>query len=479
MTLPRAAGVDLADAPNDAVAPVSDSRAEPLSPPPRFFTVHQGDARRLELLLSRYSSPSHPLLTCTITSPPYGTLKDYGDPAQIGFGQPHDEYLVDMRRVFRSLHRHTRPDGSLWVVADTLRPPERRGGPWRMQLLPFELAREAESVGWILRDVVIWLKDKTLPWSGRGRMRNAFEYVLFFVRSPKFKYRVERLREPTDLEQWWVRYPERYNPQGKSPTNVWAVPIPVQGSWANTAVRHACPLPADLIERMLLLSSDEQDVVLDPFAGSGMVVAEATRLRRRGVGVELISRHVAAFHSTVLPEITERRGVDVLRERQQHSDALQRTITNLRIVKYPKAMLRTLREMEPTLPDPYALYVLASRRRDRDGRVRADLLIILRDSEISRGDEFRRAAAGAMRRRPASKFGISANVSIVSIAELTRVHRGRKLWAYLDGRTHSTVGRCTMTTVHEQAMKPSRHRVPVIVSNVEVHETPRRLLVEA
>ncbi len=305
---------------------VRDAAASPAVPPESFFTVHQGDARRLELLLSRHSSARKPLLTTTITSPPYGGLKNYGHRDQIGFGQRHDEYLLDMRRVFRALHTHTKRDGSLWVVADTLRQRRPEGEVWPIKLLPFELAREAEGEKWLLREIIIWLKDKTLPWSSRGRMRNSFEYILLFVKSDRFKYNVERLREPSDLEQWWVRYPERYNPQGKAPTNVWPVPIPVQGSWANTTIQHACPLPADLIERMLLISTDPGDVALDPFAGSGVVVAEAQRLKRRGLGVELIDEHIQAFHQTVLPEITQRRGTDLLQDLHARSDQLRRTI---------------------------------------------------------------------------------------------------------------------------------------------------------
>src|SRR5688572_13081507 len=90
--------------------------------PPGLLRLHHGDARRVEALLGPFSSESDPLLTCTITSPPYGNLKDYGHPDQIGYGQPYDEYLVEMRRIFRSVLKHTREDGAMWVVADTLRP---------------------------------------------------------------------------------------------------------------------------------------------------------------------------------------------------------------------------------------------------------------------------------------------------------------------------------------------------------------------
>src|SRR5438876_5336969 len=143
------------------------------TPPPGFWTVHQGDARKLEILLQAYSTSSEPLITCTITSPPYWKLKDYGHGDQIGWGQDYEDYLIDCRRILRALFRHTRSDGSLWLVADTLTKKESQHS--RVQPLPFDLMVQAEVAGWILRDLVIWKKDKTLPWSSKGRFRNTFE----------------------------------------------------------------------------------------------------------------------------------------------------------------------------------------------------------------------------------------------------------------------------------------------------------------
>lgn len=452
-----------------------DARAALKNAPREFFTVHSGDARRLELLLSSYSSPRRPLLTSTITSPPYAALKDYGDPNQIGYGQPFDEYLIDMRRVFRSIYRHTKQNGSMWVIADTVREKPTRGNLWPMQMVPFDLAQQAQGEGWILRDVIVWLKDKTLPWSSRGRLRNGFEYVLFFVKSARFKYHIDRLREPNDLEQWWVRYPERYNPQGKAPSNVWAVPIPVQGSWANTAIQHACPLPADLVERMVLLSTDKDDVVLDPFAGSGVVIAEAQRLKRRGLGVELVEEHISSFHSTVLPEITERRGADVVQELRARSDELQATVLDLRAVKYLKVVVLTAQQIDPTLPRPFAVYGFRSARPARDGRTSLELVVVLRDHDLDRSDDYLEAAERATHRRPASKFGITSQVRVVGVSGITRLHRGRTLWAYVGGQTHRAVTRCTSSTVGDLAEQKTRHEVPLVVSNVHVNEQPRRL----
>jgi DNA modification methylase len=445
----------------------------PSEPPPAFFTIHQADVRQLDQVLAPYSDAKHPLLTATVTSPPYGSLKDYGHPSQIGWKQPHDEYLVDLRRVFRGLCTHTRDDGSLWLVANTMRP--LTPGVRRLVLLPFELASEAESCGWILRDVIIWEKDKTRPWSSPGRLRNSFEYVLFFVKSARFKYRVERLREPLDLKRWWVKYPERYNPEGKTPANIWYAPIPVQGSWANTAIQHACPLPPDLVERMVLLSTDAGDVVFDPFAGSGVVVAEAERLARRGVGVELVEQYVKAFKTTVRPEIMTRRGDDVLIRRLEESARLKETILKLRVVKYGKVLAAAVRKKNPELPVPQAVFVLQrtlKRQVAQPHRLAlADVIFVLDGSDTIRSS-YLAAAGAAAKRQPASKFGVFGEIRVVGTDSLPALTRGRRLFLYREGRTHKTSG---MTNVRQlrKVVGESWVRAPLIVSNVEVSEDPR------
>ena len=323
-------------------------RSRSKKPPRALFTVHEGDARNLDHLLRDYSSPSDPLLTATITSPPYGDLKNYGHRDQIGFGQPYEEFLVELRRVFRTVHAHTREDGCLWVIADSLRPQDE--GLRRLEPLPFQIAEQLQEVGWTLREVIIWKKDKTLPWSGRGRLRNAFEYVLFFVKSASYKFHVDRLRDPDELEEWWVKWPERYNPAGKVPDNVWEFPIPVQGSWGATTIQHACPLPPDLVRRLVLLSTDPGDVVLDPFAGSGVVPAEAERLERNAIGVELVKKHITSYTRFVRPEILAR-GLSLSGESAAEPTDLTAKILNLRALKYPRVLMRGLLAAYPEFPD--------------------------------------------------------------------------------------------------------------------------------
>lgn len=425
------------------------------------------------MVLGRHSSTTQPLLTTTVTSPPYGALKNYGHPDQIGWGQRPDEYLVDVRRVLETLFRHTKRDGSLWLVVDTIRPRKSKG-LWNLRMLPFELASEAETAGWALRDVIIWQKDKSLPWSSRGRLRNSFEYVLFFVKTEQFKYRVERLRDPSELKRWWVKYPERYNPEGKVPSNIWYAPIPVQGSWRNTAIQHACPLPPDLVERMLLLSTDENDVVLDPFAGSGVVVAEAERLGRRGVGLELVESHVHSYFSTVRPEILRRRANDVVAGRMHDGAALRETILNLRTVKFPKSLMMSIRRAHPTLEEPVVAIVIRrklGRVTSRHQLIHADVFFGFPTDHGS--EEYAAAARAAWARKPASKFGVAGEVAVVGIPELGRLFRGRTMHLYEQGRTHQSSG--TVRYAELVARLQEAGELPLVASNVCVFEEPREI----
>ena len=279
------------------------------------------------------------------------------------------------------------------------------------------------------------------------------------------------MRQPSDLEQWWVRYPERYNPRGKAPTNVWPIPIPVQGSWANTKVQHACPLPPDLVERMLLISTDKGDVVLDPFAGSGVVIAEAARIGRRSLGFELVGDHIDAFHDAVLPEITERRGRDLLQELQHRSEDLRDTIfaggrRNIRSPSIARPAKST-----PVFPGP-AHFALA-RALTKAAEDRA--IFVLAQCDIPRQEDLMTALARASRRRPNSKFGVDPQIRVVAQPEQRRLHRGRTLWAYVGGVVHSAAGPCRAADVGEWMAEPSRHDLPLIVSNVHVDESPRAL----
>lgn len=441
-----------------------------------LFTLHQGDARHIDRYLSKVSSAAKPLITATITSPPYGNLVNYGHPDQIGWGQPYEEFLSDCRRVFRALHKHTTDDGSLWLVADSLRPPpETNGHVRRLQPLPFQLAAEAEAVGWNLRDVIVWAKDKTRPWSGRGRLRNAFEYVMLLVKGVDFKYNVDRIRDQMELEKWWVKWPERYNPKGKVPTNVWHFSIPTQGSWNEPVVAHACPLPPDLVERLILLSTDPDDVVFDPFGGTGTVVAEAERLERRGLGLEINEEYVSAFSDLMRPALLARRSeVQVMGATQ-----LEETIINLRALKYPKALFKQLRARKSLPEATMAIVLMKSRRRppaDPHVVVEPKVAFVVQGGEAARA-KFLAAVNEEASRAPSSKMGVRATFYVLGPEEVAEFVPRKTLHAYPLGKTwwaEDKRVRVQDLADYEGVVDP-RNDTPPIFADVRVQEEPRAL----
>jgi DNA modification methylase len=444
--------------------------------PDPFFTVHLGDSRELGVVLDRESGGACPPITCTITSPPYADLINYKVANQVGWGQTYTEYLADCREIFGAVFDRTADDGALWLVADTVYDQSKR--PSVVRPLPFDLARVAGEAGWTLRDVVIWKKDKTRPWSGRGRLRNIFEYVLFLVKSDHYKYNVDSLREAKELSKWWVQYPERFNPQGKAPTNLWEIPIPTQGTWANSAVQHACPLPPDLIERILFLSTDPGDVVFDPFAGSGTVVAEAERLGRRGVGVELNPKYVEAYRRVVRPEIMLRRGVDQLAERASAGERLRHDILRLRAVKYPKTMWKQFVKKHPANARPrLAVSSLHSGAPEilRNPHQLIDVLVtFVFDGPEDERKEMEILLKEVAANKPLTGFGVAGDIRVVHSDELASVVDGG-LYLYEHGRTWRTSGLVTVDQLLDTPVSPKTGGYIPIAANVSLDLEPHRL----
>lgn len=301
-----------------------------------------GDARELDQLGLESET-----VDCIITSPPYWHLKKYGadDPREIGQGQSWDEYLSDMRTVLEQCLRVTTPTGVMWLIADTLREPVKRTGRGELIPLPFELGALAKEVGWRMQEVVIWRKNKTLPYSGEGKLRNLIEYILFFTKSREFKHRPYRCAERhMPGSEWLAGWPERYHPLGKRPDNCWTFDIDTQGIWQHTERLHYCPFPQELVARMIDLTTDKGDTVLDPFAGIGTVPAQAIAMGRCGVGVELNPSSVQTFQDRVLPEFQAdwEAGSEVRRlaREDQFHEAL--TIFQLRLLKAGKELQRLL-----------------------------------------------------------------------------------------------------------------------------------------
>ena len=224
-----------------------------------------------------------------VTSPPYWTIKNYRHAAQIGLGQSYEEYLEQLARVGRELHRVLRPGRFLcWVIGTHVSDGE-------LKHIPAESIRLFSDLGFVLRKEIIWAKPKGTqglwqrgttqflkrkPYPGQANLNIQHEFVLVFQKPGDFPvYETHRLDETFIKETAW---------------SIWELPVSrVKG--------HPAPFPVELPWRLIRLFSYPGETVLDPFAGAGTTLLAARELGRRGVGYELSEAYCALAERLLQP----------------------------------------------------------------------------------------------------------------------------------------------------------------------------------
>jgi DNA modification methylase len=348
--------------------------------PDDAFDIHEENALNLHATLEDLFETTDGLVDAIITSPPYGDMQDYGDKEdQIG-EQLYENFLDDLREVFKQCYDVASDESTLWMVTDTFRRNNRIVRP------PFDIADELENLqnrqecteagcegrlvkyrgtgelrcatcdtavdplveSWQLKDHIIWNKQRTRPWRKKGQLRNVYEHLSMYAKTDEYKYYADsiRIQDTDDFGRWWVNYPERYHPKGKLPDNIWEFPIPKQGKWGQTEQYHPSPFPVGLVERIIRLATDPGDIILDPFAGVGSTLAVAKCLDRKPIGFELNPDFIDDYHDMVLPEIQHQYQRQTIEQQTLFEDGathnLEYLIWTLRIHKYAFQLQREL-----------------------------------------------------------------------------------------------------------------------------------------
>lgn len=362
------------------------------------FDIHQADARNLRPELNQIFGTTKNLVDTIITSPPYGDMQHYGDHKdQIG-EQSYEDFLADLRLIFKQCYEVASDESTLWTITDTFRRNNRLVRP------PFDIADELENLenrkfcpndtcngrlqrdrgtgilscdiceeelnplleSWRLNDQLIWNKRRTRPWRKKGQLRNIYEYISMYTKSEDFKYNADdvRIKDIDSFGRWWVDYPERYHPEGKLPDNIWEMSIPKQGEWGPKLSYHPSPFPEQLVERIIKLSTDPGDIVLDPFAGVGSTLAVAYRLDRRPIGFELNEKFIDYYHDHVLPTVGRPKTEQQKLIDNDSGPSLEYLIWTLRIHKYAFRLQRQLvtnDEIDIRRKDLTAMFALTDR----------------------------------------------------------------------------------------------------------------------
>lgn len=153
----------------------------------------------------------------------------------------------------------------------------------------FRVGAIMQDLGFWILNTITWHKTNAMPNFRGTRLKNDIEFVIWAKRSHEARYTFNH------------QMMKRYN-HGKQLGSVWMIPA----CGGKERLRdesgkklHATQKPEMLLERIILASSQPDDVVFDPFLGSGTTAAVAKRLRRRWLGIERETVYITAAQNRI------------------------------------------------------------------------------------------------------------------------------------------------------------------------------------
>jgi len=202
-------------------------------------------------------------LVCT--DPPYNLGKNYGKTVD---KKDWSEYERFTRQWLGECQRILKSDGSIYVFMGVR--------------FISKLFLIMEEMGFLFNGWITWHytqgTGRTIGFSPRH------EDILYFTRSANYTFNLDEVRIPQKY------YRERNNMKGANPGDVWKFS---HVHYSNPEREdHPTQKPEALIERILEASSNEYDIVLDPFVGSGTTARVAQVLNRRYIGIDINAEYV-------------------------------------------------------------------------------------------------------------------------------------------------------------------------------------------
>ena len=224
-----------------------------------------------------------------IADPPYNLKKDYGNNSD---DFTHDEYLIFSRQWLSESKRVLKNTGSIYVFMGV------RYISYIYHIMEKELDLNFNS--WITWHYTQGL-GKTKGFSPRH------DDILFFSKTEDYKFNLDSIRIPQKY------YRSINNMRGANPGDVWQFS---HIHYCNENRQdHPTQKPEGLIERMVLVSSDVNDDILDPFSGSGTTLRVCQQLNRNCIGIEINPDYVKSTEVRLSKEFISFDSIDPRMER--------------------------------------------------------------------------------------------------------------------------------------------------------------------
>ena len=216
----------------------------------------------------------------TITSPPYNIGKEYKKPLTV------NQYIDWLVNVSDFVYQVTKTNGSYLLNLGYLKLENQA----RALPIPYLIWNK---IKFYLQQEIVWNYGAGVACKNYLSPRN--EKILWYVKNiEEYTFNLDPIRNPD------VKYPNskkngklRVNTLGKNPSDVWQIAKVTTGANRSSEERtdHPAQFPEDLVQRMILGFTNENDLVLDPFLGSGTTAVVAMKNKRYCIGFEINKEH--------------------------------------------------------------------------------------------------------------------------------------------------------------------------------------------
>lgn len=199
-----------------------------------------------------------------------------------------DEYLTWSEAWMAQVHRVLKPTGAFWLAI---------GDEFAAELKVLA----TRTLGFHCRNWVVWYY--TFGVHCKSKFTRSHAHIFYFTKdAKKFTFNDMEIRVPS--ARMLVYGDKRANPKGRVPDDTWILRpqdapesfsseedtwyFPrVAGTFKERAGFHGCQMPEQLLGRIIKSCSNEGEIVMDPFAGSGSTLITAKKLGRKFLGYEL------------------------------------------------------------------------------------------------------------------------------------------------------------------------------------------------
>ena len=241
-----------------------------------------------------------------VTSPPYADARKniYG-------GIHPDEYVNWFLPISHQLLRVLKPNGTFILnIKERVFNGERH-------TYVFELIMALRKQGWYWTEEFIWHKKNSYPGKWPNRFRDNWERLLQFNKSKKFnmyqnevmvpmgswaKSRLRNLsetdktRDNSKVGSGFGKNVSNWQSREKAyPTNVLHLATECNNK------NHSATFPKKLPEWFIKLFTKEEDIVLDPFMGSGTTISVATQMKRHSIGIDTVQEYCQMVKKQIQP----------------------------------------------------------------------------------------------------------------------------------------------------------------------------------